>query len=143
MRRLVEQSYPFVLGLAVWALAMTAFTPALPTGSKSDILTSVITIGSIATGFLGTALAVLFTMDTRKVIRDLKKSGVWRLLLQYFIVAINLSFILCLLTGVLMYLDLDPKDSRWAFATWLAVLASSLAAYYRVVALFFRLMSRE
>lgn len=151
MKGWVERWHPLVVG----ALAMLAFGFLWPVEiakeTRKDIYQSVLSIGSITAGFLGTALAVLFTLEGRRILKELRDRKAWRPLVDYFEHAFRDSLLLAVLSGVALLLDTkEPKPPEETSrgmeilrAAWVAGLINVVLSYRRCMYFFFRILKDD
>src|SRR5688572_29927352 len=103
MRKPLEQGYPYavatVAGVSV-VLLLLRFD--LPMREGNRLLEPIITISSIAVGFLATALAVLVSTEKSEFIEQLKRIDEYKLLLGYFHAAIRWCFAVSIASALTM-----------------------------------------
>ena len=137
MNASVEKWYPVVLG-GVATGSYFALRPyvSLPPSTK-ELFTAIMTISSIAVGFLMTAKSILLTLNNRAV-RFLKDKSKYGTLIDYMITAVNWSFLCAVVTAFLLLIDC-AKPPVWlpcVFAPWVFVTVTCAASCYRVVRIF-------
>lgn len=141
-----EKWGPSLMGLVFGSAHFWLWRSAFP--ASGDVISSVTNVSGIAVGFLATAQGLLISLSETQVVRDLKQLGVHSLLMKYFTTAIHSSLLLCLLSLVL---SLDPPSpekpspffgQHWMFSLWIGLTVFTLAANYRVISLFSRVLHR-
>jgi len=139
-----ESVYPYVLGVLVGTVfGWYAFRGQWTNQGLSQLFATILNVSAIGTGFLGTALSVLYSIENKPVVRDLAQAGVWRAMLRYTMAAIRWSFAVAILSGVGFFL-LDRLDQKfygailgiWALVTFVATFLC-----IRVIHLFSRIIS--
>ena len=138
MRGQFERWYPLISGLLVAVSYFIFFRNyPLPTSLK-DLLSAVTNLSGIAIGFLAAALSILFSLPRKYVIQQLKVTGMYSKLLNYFIAAIQWSFGLAVLSAIGLLIDFS-KSQYWhstVLGIWLFFLVTALLSYYRVIEVF-------
>lgn len=131
-----EKFYPFVVGLLVGA-------PPLVwdwcIGSDQQLLLSAtITFGAITSGFVGTSLAILTSLDTgvmqrirrTRYVRVLRGYMGWGLFSGIFVCCVSMAGLLWQLT-----------EQVWFTAVWCAAIVFCLACLYRLSKLMLQIFS--
>jgi hypothetical protein len=137
-----EKTYPYVLGI-IAACALYKFEPSISEKRMDALLSASINVSAILMGFLGTSKAMLLSFRSAKTHWLSKNPGGWSLLLSYFRHAITLSLLVCVLSFLLTALELENKHieiSFYIFLFWASTLIATLAAFYRVLGIFFKLL---
>jgi hypothetical protein len=101
-----------------------------------------VSLSAIAVGFLATAKAILFSIDQRQIVSQLRSLGHYDKLVDYLLAAIHWSFGLAVASALCFVVDLKQPASwhRYALAGWIFVLATSGFACYRVIHIFGKLL---
>ncbi|MEQ8467683.1 hypothetical protein [Coleofasciculus sp. E1-EBD-02] len=110
--------------------------------SLKDLLSAVTNLSGIAIGFLAAAQSILFSLPRKYVIQQLKKAGMYSRLLNYFMTAIQWSFVLAVISAFGLLIDFT-KSQSWhslAFSVWLFILTTASLSYYRVIEVFTALL---
>lgn len=138
-----ERWYPLISGLLVAVIYLIfCRNYQLPTSLK-DLLSAVTNLSGIAIGFLAAAMSILFSLPRKYVIQQLKSTGKYKSLVNYFIAAIQWSFALAVLSAAGLLVDFS-KYQHWhttVFAVWLFLLVTSLFSYYRVIDVFVTILN--
>ena len=143
-----ENIYPTVGGVA--ALAMALFVqwklPALRLPSElGQLFSSTLDIGAIAIGFLATAKTVLLSIQGSIAVERMRGSGLYEGLLKFILKAIRSSFALAAFSLACIFLDKAISDIEVAWelvvSVWLALVITTGLASYRVIDVFFTILS--
>lgn len=126
MKLWVEQVYPYIAAGAATAAWMN-LNIVFPV--PKDILGSSITIGSIIAGFMGTAQAILMSLD-RPIMKRLQDAGYLSDLTSYLGSAIWLSFAFSALALIGYF---DPITSAiWFGPIWIFLASAAGVAFLRI-----------
>lgn len=128
MNRKLEQSYPYLVALAVSGAAHYG-TVKFPKGE--NILSASITMGAIFTGFLATAKSILISLQG-KGFEQLKKTPFFGVLVDYLKEAIWLSMVYCMISLVGFFLDTNAYPA-WFTSLWFFFTVSSILAFSRII----------
>jgi len=139
MSEYFERYYPFAFGVvAAGAYLLLLRNEPFPDTTK-DVLSAIISLASIAVGFLATVKAILVSIEDRPAIVWLRRGSFYKRFRAYTFQAIYASFAIAVVSvaGLLLF----PKIERasWAFwvaAGYLAALVWTGASYVRVVSVF-------
>lgn len=141
MSLLVEKLYPVILaciaGVAWWYLS-----PSFPRDEK-EFLGAAISVGSILTGFIATAKAILAALPNDAVMGRLKKSGYIGELVSYLKQALYgcLAFSVYGVIGFFLLEEKSPSLSRYYAIGWIFLAIFSLAAFHRVASVLIKIIS--
>lgn len=142
MRGQLERWYPLMVGLIV-AITYFCFFRNYPLPvSLKDLLSAVTNLSGIAVGFLATAQSILFSLPKKYVIQQLKITGMYNRLINYFMSAIQWSFGLAVISAIGLLIDFT-KSQSWhpiALSLWLFFLVTTSLSYYRVIEVFTALL---
>ena len=129
------------IGLLIYVLVPIDFT--LPKTFDS-VLNAVISVSSIAFGFLTASLAILLSLQTSRVIRQLRTSGKYELVVNYHVAAIRWSLALTVVSVLGLFFDYEtPLVACWfwfAKGAWIFLALVSFASCVRVVELLGRIL---
>jgi hypothetical protein len=137
MTRKVERLYPLILGLPVGAISGIAYFLFLaPTVAELRDLFSAI---------LGTALSVLFSIETRPVIEDLKDARAYKPLMGYLLSAMKSSFLIAFLSAVGMvgYGRLPWLWQGLFVVAWCSTLMIAVLSCTRIIRLFGEIITSD
>jgi len=113
-------------------------------GKFEDVLPLILSVSAVGIGFLATCLTIVLSMADAPVIKFFRDAGKLVLLVDYFIEAIVMSFVLSVVSGLLILVDFDdlPGWINFAAGLWLWLTAAATLATVRVL-LFFGFTLRE
>lgn len=137
-----EQFVPICLG-AVAAVAFVAIRgDKVPAETPKELLGAGVSIGAIAVGFLANSKAILFSIDRKRIIEQLRDTNYYNYLVTYLMSAINWSLALAILSAVGLTIDLriPQRWHAWGVAAWLWIAVTSISTYYRVINIFARIL---
>ncbi len=130
----VERWFPVILGLLTTVIiGQVADLSSIATFAK-DLFTSTISLGSIFIGFLTATLAIIFSIDQKYVVKQLKAAKVYNKLINYFMDAIGWSFVVVALSIVGLVIDFKVQ-ADWhlgGFAVWIFSLTTAGLSTYRI-----------
>jgi hypothetical protein len=139
----VERTYPLLLGFLVGLIALYVTKLYGVTDSIKDIFSAVMNICGITVGFLATVETIILAFNDQHIIKQLKKTGSYKRILNYFLGAIQYSFVLLVLSAIGLSLDFKT-DSIWQpyfLGVWCWTLATSILSYYRAIDIFSAILS--
>ncbi len=136
-----EKIYPFVFAIAA-AIAWNHFSPSFPRDEK-EFLGAAISVGSIFTGFIATAKAILAALPTDSVIAKLKTSGYIKELASYLTQALYgcLAFSVYGMIGFFLLEEKAPSLSKHYAIGWIFFATFSLFAFHRVAKVLIAIIS--
>lgn len=138
MNAKIERWFPLLTGGFTAACYISFLRGYFLPSSVRDLFSSAMQISSITIGFLITAFSILVTIEDKHIVQQLKQAGVYNKLINYFLDAIQWSFILIAVSSIGLLIDFNSQES-WhslAFAIWLFVLTSTASSFYRVIDIF-------
>jgi hypothetical protein len=141
MSLLAERIYPIAFAVAA-AFAWWYFSPTFPRDEK-EFLSAAISIGSIFTGFIATAKAILAALPNDTVMGRLKKSGYIKELASYLTQALYgcLAFSVYGMVGFFLLEEKSPSLSKFYAIGWIFLAIFSLAAFHRVASVLIKIIS--
>ena len=108
------------------------------------VLNAVISVSSIAFGFLTASLAILLSLQTSRVIRQLRASGKYELVVNYHVVAIRWSLALTITSVLGLFIDYQEPPTAiwfwWVRGVWIFLVLISFTLCVRVVELLGRIL---
>jgi hypothetical protein len=136
-----EKIYPLVFAIAA-AVVWNYFSPNFPRDEK-EFLGAAISVGSIFTGFIATAKAILAALPTDSVISKLKSSGYIKELASYLTQALYgcLTFSVYGIVGFFLLEEKTPSLSKYYALGWIFLATFSLFAFHRVARVLIALIS--
>lgn len=136
----LERNYPIALasaGAAIY-LAVPLFRHyAFEPDACNALFAAMVSVSGIAAGFLATTKSIFFAIGERRVMRLLRNANLFERLVDYQLVAVNLSFLLAFASAAMLLIELHPW-SRWSsciFGVWLFIAIWASTTCYRVVRL--------
>jgi hypothetical protein len=114
-----------------------------PTPPKTavELLAAVISVASIAVGFLAAAQAIILSLNDVRIIRLLRDLHYYDRMLRYFNEAIGLSFAAAGLSAVALLKDFEHEQWHRGFeAIWVFFVCAATLCYARVMSTFFRIL---
>ncbi|WP_152034631.1 hypothetical protein [Paracidovorax avenae] len=139
----VEKVYPLAFA-ALAAGLWWFFLPSFPRDEK-EFLGAAISVGSIFTGFIATAKAILAALPNDTVMGRLKKSGYIKELVSYLAQALYgcLSFSIYGMMGFFLLEERAPSLGKYYAIGWIFLAAFSLAAFHRVASVLMKVISHH
>lgn len=140
---------------AEWILAFIATTAyflwfrncviCTATDESKSIFSVAINVSAIAVGFLITVKSILFSIENKKSIRQLKDAGYFSKFIGYIVTAIYWSFFMAILSAILLFVDFSIKTSlnETILGAWIFVIIGSVTSCYRVIHIFTKILTRE
>ncbi|WP_373893838.1 hypothetical protein [Virgibacillus sp. CBA3643] len=103
-----------------------------------ELLSATISMGAIAVGFLAAAITLMPTLQTNDFLTILKRLGGYNKLLNALLVAIAMLFILCLISLIGFFLDIDKVNiyTSLFFYTWMFFFVNSISLVSYVIGMF-------
>lgn len=144
-RLISEKYFPAVFSFAAGFFAWY-FELKIQASKLDGIINSAISVSAILMGFLGTAKAMLLSFRSPKYTWLKSKPEAWKILLGYFKRALLSNFILCVSSILMMATSFDklpPDVYTYTLPLWGALFAYALSCFYRVLLVFFALLSAE
>lgn len=141
MSLLVEKIYPAIFAL-IAATAWWYFSPNFPRDEK-EFLGAAISVGSILTGFIATAKAILAALPNDAVMGRLKKSGYIKELASYLTQALYgcLAFSVYGMIGFFLLEEKSPSLGKYYAIGWIFSAVFSLLAFHRVASVLIKIIS--
>lgn len=142
---ITEKYFPVIFSLAT-GFFVWYFDFKIQASKLEAILNSAISVSAILMGFLGTAKAMLLSFRSPKYTWLKSKPEIWKILLGYFKKALLSNFALCVVSIGLMATSFDALPEfigAYVVPVWAALFAYALSCFYRVLLVFFALLSAE
>lgn len=134
----IERWYPVLLGLLI-ASCYYWFLQSHPLpNSLKELFGAATTLSGIAIGFLATAESILFSINHTYVVRQLKSTNTYKKLINYFMDAIQWSFVLAIFSFIGLFINFTNQQ-YWhslAFSLWVFFLVTAGLSAYRVIDIF-------
>jgi len=135
MKGKIERWFPLVIGsLAAVVYLGVFYNRSLPSSVK-ELFSSGMALSAITVGFLATAQSILFSIDKKYVIQQLKATKTYNTLINYFMSAINWSFLLAIFSAVSLIINFEKQESWHSlfFAAWLFMFVTVISSCYRII----------
>jgi|GEM_PF-5450374 len=145
MRRiesLWERFYPLLLALGI-AFFNSLFVHRYPLSDfAKDLFNATLNLASITVGFLAASMSILFSIEQKYMVQQLKQSKLYNKLINYFLDAITWSFIVVVLDILGLTINFKTTDwwEYWFFIGWTLSVSTALASTYRTISVFARLL---
>lgn len=143
MRLWVEKCYPTVFAVCA-AFAWWRFSPDFPKDEK-EFLGAAISIGSILTGFIATAKAILAALPSDSVMKRIRSSGYMKEAIRYLASGLYgcLIFSVYGIAGF-FFLSESPKSlNNWYAVGWIFLATYALFSFHRVAAVLIGILSHN
>lgn len=139
----IEKNFEYVIAILVF-LACLHFQLSAPE-KIGDILAQSISVSSIIVGFLVAAKSILIALDDKPIIKKLKDLKNYKILVDYFLNAIILSFIWALCSGTLLFFptSIFALHHHIIFAGWLGLAVGSICACAKIINLLGKILKSE
>jgi len=139
---MLERTYPLILSaLAVITSVWFKFS-LLDLKNYKDIMSSSISLGSIAVGFLAAAITLMPSLSNNELVKNLKRLGAYQKLLRYIIVAIIGLFAISILSISGLFINNEAhvllKDIFGNI--WIFVFVFAILSIVRVIHLFLKFL---
>lgn len=139
-----ERVFPFVTASAA-AWVYFHYIRRIPLAPKlKDLLPASLNVAAIGIGFLVSAKAILLSVANSRILRNLRTSGAFGLLIAYFIQATWWSASVAVLSAALLWFDMSvvsPKKET-VLVCWIVCCGGAFGASARVVWLFGKLVRK-
>jgi hypothetical protein len=141
----MERNWPSVVGLLVAGGYMAFCRNFRAPESAKDLLGAGVSIGAIAVGFLANMKAILFSIDKKRIIQQLKDANCLTNVIDYLYWAIASSSFFSLASAVGLIVDLrgHPKLYPIGVSIWLFSVTTTIASYWRVITIFTRILRSD
>lgn len=131
----LERVYPLIIGM-LFAIVAYIFQVDYTIKNFEELLVSVITFGSIVTGFLGALLGILMSIRKSEIVVDIFNSREKGVLKYYFYETFTLGFTLIILTGSMQILiGYKFVLTDYIYYLWIIVSFSFIPSTYRIVSI--------
>ncbi|MBX7001906.1 hypothetical protein EX219_09945 [Bacillus aerophilus] len=139
---MLEKAYPLIGGFLGVLLAFISKFKLLEIESYKEIMSSSISLGSIAVGFLAAAITLLPSLSNNELVKNLKRLGAYQKLLLYIIKAIIGLFIISILSIVGLFItNISIGIVRDLFGyIWIFIFIVAILSIIRVIHLFLKFL---
>src|SRR5581483_11911843 len=109
----MERAYPLFFGVLSTVVSFVVFYKLqISIGdSIKDLFSSVINVGAITTGFLGTMQSILLTSERRRVVKYLKEANKFNSLVKYLLGSITLCIAIAAFSGAVLFLENHKSEN--------------------------------
>jgi hypothetical protein len=142
MNKLTERWFPLV-GAAIITTTSSKFIEYSEINFfAKDLFSSLLNFEGILVGFLMASKSILIAIEGKSIIKWLKDGGVYNKLLQYFMDAINWSFIAIIfsIAGIITSFSIIGIWQFFVFYGGIFVISASVLCCYRVIYLFTKIL---
>jgi len=145
LEKVVEQGTPYVASIICGLLWHRYFADKPVPAKMPELIETIMSAYSVGIGFLTTALALLFAIDSRNVIQYLKENYLYKRLIRYFFEAIVCSGIALLYSCLIVVHRYDPDCTSTKRLVTIWVFLGALSAFLcaRVVWVLFITLHRQ
>jgi len=146
MKKGTEKWFPYVIGFATIFIYLVFLPKYKSPTTPKELLPTIVSLSSITTGFLATALAILFTIPpNHRGVRLLITGGAYNDLIDYLTGAITWSFVLAIISVIGLLIDFKVEQIWYpfVFSLWLFVLTTAACSCYRVIYLFAKILKAD
>jgi hypothetical protein len=100
-----------------------------------DLLQASVNLGAITVGFLATSKAILFAIGQKETVLALQSGNKWSMLIDYLMHAIYSSFLLAILSGLLLLVPFKCPAAwhHWIACLWVFSLVLSFLTSFRII----------
>lgn len=138
----LERFYPLFMAIGV-AFVNYVFVQSYPLSDfAKDLFNATLNLAGITVGFLAASMSILFSMEQKYMVQQLKQASIYKKLINYFIDAITWSFIVIIIDilGLTINFKISELWKYLFFVLWAFSVSASLASTYRVVSVFAKLL---
>lgn len=136
----IERWLPLTVATAVGIIAFSvSYRTKLDINEITEkLFPNTINLGGIVIGFLAAAKSILFSIEEGFIMRQIRKAEVYKKLINYFMDAINLGFLLVIfsIVGTLINFENPLTIHHCLFGVWVALLVNMGLSSYRVIKIF-------
>lgn len=131
-----------VLSVVVTAMALFWDISLKDFLNYKEIMSSAISLGSIAVGFLAAAITLMPSLSNNELVKNLKSMGAYKKLLKYIISAIISLFCLSLISLLGLFINNNYEHFLVTYFQylWVFILVLSIMTTIRVISLFLKFL---
>jgi TRAP-type C4-dicarboxylate transport system permease large subunit len=135
MKSKIERWFPILLGFLIACLS--SFIPGVLSIERfaGDLFSSTVNLGGVMAGFMIAAMSIIFSIDEKHILRQLKFNNTYEKLINYFLDSIFWSFFLVICSVGCLITDFKTV-SIWqicVFYVWIISLVIMIASSFRVM----------
>lgn len=141
----LERIWPSIIGASVGIVYIVFCRDYRAPDAAKDLLGAGVSIGAIAVGFLANMMAILFSIEKKRIVQQLKVLDLFNSVVDYLYYAIVASSCFALFSAVGLIVDLKshPRVYPYAVAVWLFSAVTTVATYWRVIGIFTKLLKSQ
>jgi hypothetical protein len=139
---MLERYYPVIISLALTFFVCYIDFNLGKVANYKEIMSSAISLGSIAVGFLAAAITLMPSLSNNELVKNLKAMGAYKKLLEYIISAIFGLFTVSLLSIIALFLSSSTasKFNMIFYHFWIFVASFAILSTYRVIRNFLKFL---
>ncbi|MCY8110075.1 hypothetical protein MOF19_16470 [Bacillus spizizenii] len=139
---MLERTYPLILSIVLVVASIWFDFSLLDLKNYKDIMSSSISLGSIAVGFLAAAITLMPSLSNNELVKNLKRLGAYQKLLRYIIIAIIGLFGISFLSISGLFINSDACTLvKFVFGNfWIFVFVFAILSIVRVIHLFLKFL---
>lgn len=140
-----ERFYPLCVAAGI-ALVNYVFVQNYPlTDFAKDLFNATLNLASITVGFLAASMSILFSIEKKYIVQQLKQANIYKKLINYFIDAITWSFMVVIIDilGLTINFKISESWKHLFFIFWIFSVATSIASAHRVISVFANLLKSD
>jgi hypothetical protein len=137
MELILSRIYPYICGIIVSGLSFY-FSGFIPYYRLTNILPQTMTFGGIMIGFFSTSLTILYSIDeNKKIIKTLKESNYYNLVVSYLFEAIYSGFLLSGFSALGFFMNFEVINyyDISFFCIWAFLFITSIFLSFRMIKL--------
>ena len=142
MNKLTERWFPLVGAAIITTISFKFIECSEIHFFAKDLFSSLLNFEGILVGFLMASKSILIAIEGKSIIKWLKDGGVYNKLLQYFMDAINWSFIAIIfsIAGIITSFSIMGICQFFVLYGGIFVISASVLCCYRVIYLFTKIL---
>ncbi len=139
IRRFRDNYLSLIAGLIGGSLYLWLFWEKNLPNSLDNLFLGGITVSTGLAGFLIASMSIIFSLEEKYIIKQLKRANLYDKLIRCFVDAVRWNFasLTIGLVGLFVDFELYKLWHNWFFACWLLIFITALCASYRVKEVFF------
>lgn len=143
MNLFAEKWYPIAAAATV-AAVWWHFSPSFPRDEK-EFLSAAISIGSIFTGFIATAKAILAALPGDSVMRKLRSSGYIKNAVSYLTEGLYACLLLSVysVAGFFLLKIESPSLEAWYTSIWIFFAVYAFLSFHRIASILSRILQYD
>ncbi len=144
-KSIIERWFPLCIAVLIVGANVLFLKYSPSKESLKDLFNATFNLGGIILGFLTASKAILFSIDEKYTIKQLRSAGVYRKLINYFMDTIRWSFVLIVFDIVCLSISWDPPADwhKYVINVWIFIISTTLLSCYRVVSVFSKILANS